>query len=455
MQEDNFSKFGKNFQEKLACLILSDRPFSEQIEEVLETDFFEFEHIRIFAKIVFDYRKKYKTHPSYSTLETLLKTELERYTEADRDMVEKFFIETISECGEMEDAEFIKDLALDFCKKRKVYAAMVKSIDHLEHQRFDNIKIELETALNLGNDNNYGHDYKLDFEERYMFKTRSPISTGWDVIDEITDGGLGAGELGVCIAATGGGKSIAMCHLSANAVRQGKTVVYYTLELSEAVVGLRHDSWLSGVSLNALKEYKEDVLERIKDVPGELIVKNYPTKTASIATLERHLEKMKMMGKKIDMIIIDYGDLLKPTKAHDQKRMELSDIYEEMRGIAGKFKCPVWSCSQTNRSGLNAEIITMEAISEAYAKCFCADFIFSISRTIEDKNSNTGRIFIAKNRNGIDASVFPIFMNPEFVKIRVLEPTGESVEHIVENAAKKQEERMKAKMVSIWKKSKS
>lgn len=454
MNEENFSKFGKSFQEKLACLILHDRPFSEQIEEVLETDFFEFEHIKIFAQLVFNYRKKYKTHPSFSTLETLLQTELEKYTDAEREMVINFFENTISECGDLPDAQFIKDLALDFCKKRKLYAAMVRSIDLLEKQKFDEIKTHIEDAINLGNDNNCGHDYKLDFEERYQIKARSPVSTGWQLMDDITGGGSGKGELGVVIAATGGGKSIALCHLSAQAVADGKTVVYYTLELSEEVVGQRHDAWLTGISLNALSAYKEEVYDKVKDIDGELIVKNYPTKTASIATLERHLEKLKMLGKDIDMIVVDYGDLLKPTRAHDQKRMELSDIYEELRGLAGKYECPVWTASQTNRSGLNAEIITMESISEAYAKCFCADFIFSISRTIEDKNQNTGRIFIAKNRNGIDATVFPIFMDPEYVKIRVLEPTGEAVEDILENAAVRQQEKMKKKLVNIWQKNK-
>lgn len=453
MQNENFSKFGKSFQEKLACLILHDRPFSEQIEEVLETDFFEYEHIKIFAKIIFDYRSEYRSHPSYSTLETLMKTALEGYTDAEQEMVMTFFETTIAECGELADAQFIKDLALDFCKKRKLYGAMVRSIDLLEKQKFDEIKIQIEEAIKLGNDNNCGHDYKMDFEERYQIKARNPVSTGWQLMDDITHGGAGKGELGVVIAATGGGKSIALCHLSAQAVADGKTVVYYTLELSEEVVGQRHDAWMTGISLNALSAYKEEIFDKVKDVEGELIVKNYPTQSASIATLERHLEKLIMLGKSIDMIVVDYGDLLKPTKSYQQKRMELSDIYEELRGLAGKYECPVWTASQTNRSGLNAEIITMEAISEAYAKCFCADFIFSISRTIEDKNQNTGRIFIAKNRNGIDATVFPIFMDPEYVKIRVMEPTGESVEDIVVNAAKRQEVKMKKKLVDIWKKS--
>ena len=121
------------------------------------------------------------------------------------------------------------------------------------------------------------------------------------------------------------------------------------------------------------------------------------------------------------MIIVDYGDLLKPVGSYREKRNELESIYEGLRALAQEFECPIWTASQTNRSGLNAEVITMESISEAFSKCFVADMIFSVSRTIEDKNTNQGRIFVAKNRNGPDGLVFPIFMDTSRVKIKILD----------------------------------
>ena len=104
-----------------------------------------------------------------------------------------------------------------------------------------------------------------------------------------------------------------------------------------------------------------------------------------------------------------------------EKRTELETIYEELRAIAMEFICPVWTASQTNRSGLNAEVVTMESISEAFNKCFVADFIFSVSRTVDDKKTNSGRIFIAKNRNGPDGIVMPLYMDTSVVKMEVLE----------------------------------
>jgi hypothetical protein len=152
----------------------------------------------------------------------------------------------------------------------------------------------------------------------------------------------------------------------------------------------------------------------------------------------------------VDMIIVDYGDLLRPVRYLKEKRNELESIYEELRGIAAEYEAPVWTASQTNRSGLNAEVITMESISEAFNKCFIADFIFTISRTIEDKVANGGRLFVAKNRNGPDGLVFPLFMDTANVCIKVLEPSAE--DEPTEVSAKKQKENLVEKYKKFKKK---
>jgi hypothetical protein len=136
---------------------------------------------------------------------------------------------------------------------------------------------------------------------------------------------------------------------------------------------------------------------------------------------------------------------LRPVKTTREKRHDLETIYEELRAIAQENKCPVWTASQTNRSGLNAEVITMESISEAYSKCFVSDFIFSVSRTIDDKNNNTGRVFVAKNRFGPDGIIYPAKMDLSRVKIDVLPSTGETIGEVQVNAAKQQSEKLKEK----------
>jgi len=214
---------------------------------------------------------------------------------------------------------------------------------------------------------------------------------------------------------------MALVHLGAMAVKAGLQVVHYTLELSDTVVASRYDACLTGVPLTNLMDEKEMILEEVKNVRGKLIIKEYPTKTASTSVIKNHLKRIASAGQKVDMIIVDYGDLLNPTVRYKEKRTELETIYEELRAIAMEFVCPVWTASQTNRSGLNAEVVTMESISEAFNKCFVADFIFSVSRTVDDKKTNSGRIFIAKNRNGPDGIVMPLYMDTSVVKMEVLE----------------------------------
>jgi len=322
---------------------------------------------------------------------------------------------------------------------------MVKCVGLIKTSSYDEISKTINDALLLGSDNDYGYDYMLDFEKRFELRARSPITTGWDQLDVLCRGGLGSGELGVCIAPTGAGKSMALVHLGAQAVLSGKTVVHYTLELADTVVATRYDSCITGINLDNTMANKDKIYDALQDLEGRLIVKEYPTKSASTRTIQTHLEKLRRRGIEVGMIIVDYADLLRPVDKQKEKRNELESIYEELRGLAQMLECPIWTASQTNRSGLNAEVITMESISEAFNKCFVADFIFSLSRTVEDKVNNEGRIFIAKNRNGPDGLVYPVYMDTRNVKIKVLSSTGISANEATANSVKQQAESLREK----------
>jgi replicative DNA helicase len=199
------------------------------------------------------------------------------------------------------------------------------------------------------------------------------------------------------------------------------------LELQDTIIATRYDSCITGYPLSDIINFKDEIYDEIKDLNGTLIIKEYATKSASTKTIRAHLAKLIKRGLNPGMIIVDYADLLKPVIARKEKRNELESIYEDLRAISTDFQCPVWTASQTNRSGLNAEVITMEQISEAFNKCFVADFIFSISRTIQDKQNNLGKMFIAKNRNGPDGMVYNIFMDTSNVNIKILPPQSNSV----------------------------
>lgn len=446
--KNNFSDFGKSFQEKLAYLILIDRPFSEQIEEVLELEFFELKYLRVFTQTVFEYRKRYKTHPSVETMTTLLKTELDSHDDLTKESILEYFHKMFE--SSMGDSEFIKERSLEFCKKQKLRGAMLQSIELLQNSKFSDIKQIIDQALKLGSDTNYGHDFIKDFEERYKPNFRNPVSTGWPVLDAITGGGNGKKELSVVIASSGSGKSMCLVAQGAAALLDGKTVVHYTLELSDAVIGKRYDAAITGIPLTQLNDCKDQVQKMVADVPGSLTIKEYSPHEADVNTLRNHLSRLNSRRERgVDLIIVDYGDLLRPIRQYDQKRTELGATYEAMRSMAKEFDCSVITASQSNRNGAKESILTMESIAEAYEKCFVADFVFSLSRTVEDRQHGSGKIYIAKNRNGPDGKIF--YAKVDWSKVHMDILKNDQSWDVVGNQAEKNQKKKLYKLAQQYK----
>ena len=396
-----------------------------------------------------EYKQKYATHPGKTIMENEVRDKISEESESTQGRIRNFFARTLSSDKEEED-DYIKDEALTFCRRQKIKEGFVKAAHKLKtDDELEEVKTILDEAFKLGSVNSSGYDYMKDFEKRFELKARNAVSTGWPEVDRITSGGLGSGELGVVVAPTGAGKSMALVHLGAKALLNGLNVVYYTLELGDTIVAHRFDSVITGYALKSLFELKDDIYEKLTSTSlGNLIVKEYPTKTASVQTIRNHLESLKSREDfKPDLVLVDYGDLLKPSTQMKEKRNELEEIYETLRGTAMIHKCPLWTASQTNRGALNAEVITMESISEAFNKCFPADFIISISRTPQDKQNNSGVMFVAKNRNGPDGFVLPMIIDTTRVYLEVQKNQGETIAMVEE---KSDRERTKA-LAEKWK----
>jgi predicted glycosyltransferase len=193
--------------------------------------------------------------------------------------------------------------------------------------------------------------------------------------------------------------------------------------LNQAYVGLRYDTVFSGVTTTNIKFHKEKVEKIINELEGKLLIKYYPTKSASVQTLSSHLKQSEIQGIKPDLVIVDYADIL--VGIGKERRFVLENVYEELRGLAGEFDVPIWTASQANRSALEEEIIDATKVAEAYSKVMIADFVMSVSRKVEDKISNTGRFHVIKNRFGIDGVTFPSTINTNTGFIKVYESTTE------------------------------
>ena len=402
---DRLSSYGYAFQVKVITSLLTDKSFLQQIADIIDPKYFESDANNWIVDTILNYQKEYKSSP---TLE-VMKVKLEK---VEHDVLKDQIIAHLKDAWkftESEDLTYIKDQALDFCRNQEIKKAILSSVELLKNGQYEEIKATVDNALKAGADKDIGHEYMTSIEERYTEAVRHVQPTPWEVINELTDGGLGKGELGVMVAPAGIGKSWALMNIGADAVKKGKTVLHYTLELNEAYVGLRYDSVITGIANQNLKHYQEDIKEQLSKLNGELIIKHYPTKTISVMGLRSHVEKCIMQGKKPDVIIVDYADLL---RGHGQeKRHELEGIYEDLRGMAGEYEIPVWTASQANRSALEEDIIDASKISESYGKVMVADFVLSLSRKVQDKLAGTGRWHVIKNRFGPDGITLPSKMN--------------------------------------------
>lgn len=407
MREQKLANYGYKFQTKIIASIMTDTVFVSQIYDLIKLEYFESESIKFIIDRSLEYFKKNKTIPTLDVLKVFI-------DKVDDELLKQEIVSALKDavkCVNETDLDFIKETTLDFCKNQELKSAILESVEHLKNGDYDRIKQLIDSAMKVGMNTDIGMDYLSMIDHRYMEDSRSPLSTGWPVVDEIMKGGLAPGELGVAIAPSGAGKSWLLASLGANALRNGKTVVHYSLELSENYTGWRYDCILSGISLDKISMHVDKVKQALNTISGQLIIKWYPTKSVSLMGLRSHLTKLKMLGTDPDLVIIDYADLLKFGNTKMAKHEILEALYEELRGFAGENKVPIWTVSQSNREGMNTDIIEADKAAGAYAKIFPADFVMSLSRKAQDKLSNTARLHIIKNRFGVDGITFPVYMD--------------------------------------------
>ena len=418
---ETLTKFGTSFQSKIIASLLSDKKFIQTISDILNPSMFDSDSNKWLVKMIKDYFYEYKKQP---TLE-VIKYKIE---ELDNDVLKSGVVEKLRDTWknvESTDLEFVQKQTLDFCKNQTLKTAILESVDLLENKDYDGIKSIIDEAMKAGTTKDLGHDYIPSFDARLEEATRKTVATPWDVISDIMDGGLGAGELGVIVAPAGIGKSWTLQALGAGVLKENKTIVHYTLELNENYVGLRYDSIFSGVTTANIKYHKEEVKKKIDKLRGKLLIKYFPTKSATVQTIGAHLKQIELNGHKPDMVLVDYADILMPTGNFKEKRHAIGNIYEDLRGLAGELEIPIWTASQANRSALEEDVIGADKVAEDYSKVMTADFVMSMSRKVEDKIANTGRFHVIKNRFGIDGVTYPATINTNIGQVQIFEGSSQ------------------------------
>jgi len=399
----NLNQYGPHFQIKAISSLLTHKEFLINIHDILSEEYFDNQAHKWIIKEILRYYDKYHTTPSMDVLKVEVK-------KIDNEVLQLSVKEQLREAYQAseEDLEYVKEEFQLFCKNQQLKKALLNSVDLLKAGDFDGIKHLVTSALKAGNDKNVGHEFKKDIETRFREDARTTISTPWDKINDLLQGGLGNGDFGLIFGNPGGGKSWSLVALGGYAVKLGYNVIHYTLELGEQYVGRRYDAFFSQVPVDKILQHRDKIEEIIPQLPGELIIKEFPTGRATMSTLESHIAKVEDSGVKPDLIIIDYVDLLATRKKTADRKGEIDDIYTSTKGLARQLDIPIWSVSQVNRAGAKDDIVEGDKAAGSYDKIMITDVCISLSRKKADKVNGTGRFHIMKNRYGIDGLTFGV-----------------------------------------------
>jgi len=403
MTLNTLSSYGTGFQIKAISCLLTDKKFLQTIHDIISEEDFENQAHNWVVKQILTYYDKYHCPPSME----VLKVELKKLK---NEVLQISIKEQLKEAyiASEDDLEYIGQEFSNFCKNQQLKKALLNSVDLLNAGEYDAIRGLVDNALKAGQDKDIGHEYNKDTEYRYREDHRKTIPTPWKDINDITQGGLGGGDFGLVFGNPGGGKSWSLVALGAFAVEQGFNVIHYTLELGSEYVGRRYDACFTGINVSDITQHREKVEQRITNLPGNLIIKEYPPMRASISTIESHIQKCTDLDFKPDLILIDYVDLLSTRKKSADRKGEIDDIYISTKGLARQLNIPVWSVSQVNRAGAKDDIIEGDKAAGSYDKIMITDLAMSLSRKRKDKVNGTGRLHIMKNRYGTDGMTYGV-----------------------------------------------
>ena len=401
MTLNSINQYGHEFQIKVLSSLLTHKEFLVNIHDIISDEYFENPAQKWAIKEVLRYYDKYHTTPSLDILKVeLLKVDNEVLQLSIKEQLKLAYVTSD------DDLEYVQEEFTNFCKNQQLKKALMSSVDLLKAGDFDGIRFIVDNALKAGQDKNIGHEYVKDIESRYRENSRETVPTPWPKINQLLQGGLGNGDFGLIFGNPGGGKSWSLVAIGGHAVRLGYNVLHYTLELGEEYVGKRYDAFFTKIPVNKVDSHRDKIEELIPQLPGQLIIKEYPTGRASVSTIESHIAKSTSMGVKPDLVIIDYVDLLSSRKTNRERKDEIDDIYTSTKGLARQLNIPIWSVSQVNRAGAQDKVIQGDKAAGSYDKIMITDFCMSLSRKKEDKVNNTGRFHLMKNRYGMDGITF-------------------------------------------------
>lgn len=390
--------------------LVYNEPYARKVLPFIKPEYFSDRHERVVFEEINKFMEKYGNQPTKEALSI----ELDNRKDLNDDEFKSILsiVETLSDA--QVDMQWLVDTTEKFCKDKAVYNAILNGIQIIEgkdkQHTAEAIPSILSEALAVAFDQNVGHDYVEDGENRFEFyhKKEEKLEFDLDYFNKITKGGLPQKTLNIALAGTGVGKSLFMCHMAASTLMQGKNVLYITLEMAEERIAERIDANLMNITMDDLHELpKKMFTDRLSKIQtktnGKLIIKEYPTASAHTGHFRSLIKELALKKSfRPDVIFIDYLNICSSSRfkgnANVGSYFYIKAIAEELRGLAVENNVPIMSATQTTRGGYANSDVGLEDTSESFGLPATADLMFALISTEELESLNQIMVKQLKNR---------------------------------------------------------
>ena len=399
-------------EQAILTSLIYNEDYLRKVLPFIKPEYFSDRTERTLFNEITSFTETYNSPPEIAALSIAVK-EKTNLTDDEVQKCEDYLSEIEKDNNPKTEIQWLVDKTEKFCQEKAIYNAVLGSISILDGKDKTNDKGAipkiLSDALAISFDTTVGHDYLQDSDERYEFYHRKEerIPFDLDIFNKITKGGLPAKTLNIALAGTGVGKSLFMCHMAAGAMVQGRNVLYITLEMAEEKIAERIDANLLNVTLDDLMELPKDLydkkVERVKSkTTGKLIIKEYPTASASTIHFRTLLNELNLKKSFIpDIIFVDYLNICCSARIRAGSNINsytyVKSIAEELRGLAVEYNLPIVSATQTTRSGFTSSDPGLEDTSESFGLPATADLMFALI-TSEDLEA-LGQIMVKQLKN--------------------------------------------------------
>jgi replicative DNA helicase len=400
INRDSFSHLGIDFQIRLVGQLLNDEQFAESILDIIDPNYFNDQSLKLITSLIKEVYEQYQIIPDVGSIEFRV---LDKVTNEIDQKCALAQLKAISEAN-LNDSLSVQDYAMKFCKQQELTKSIKiiqAIIDKGDIEKYDECEEILKKALEHGDTKDNGINVTDNIDDVLSDDYRKPIPTGIRGLDELMDGGLSKGELGVILAPFGVGKTTMLTKIANTAKDLGYNVLQIFFEDMPKQIQRKHLACWSGIDLNSFALHKEQLKELAaqKDrEPGELKLKKFSSDGTTIPMIRAYIRKLMAKGFKPDIVLLDYIDVVQPSKKYDDVNVGEGSVMRQFETMLSEMNMVGWTAVQGNRSSIKAEVVESDQMGGSIKKGQIGHFIISLAKTLDQRDNGTATAAILKSR---------------------------------------------------------